>query len=60
MKKFHVFIPELHYVKIEVKAETEKEAVEKAQIEYGNKDALELEYSHTDNDTQNWKIEEIV
>lgn len=59
MRKFTVSIPETHYMNIIVEAESEEKAKEKADNEMAGGFVGDLEYSHTDNDMANWKVEEI-
>jgi hypothetical protein len=57
--RYRVYVPEVHYQVVEVVANNEAEAFEAAQDAIAESDSLELEYSHTIDDMDSWKIEEI-
>lgn len=57
--RYRVYVPEVHYQVVEVEAESETDAFEKAQDAIAESDSLELEYSHTIDDMGAWKIEEM-
>lgn len=57
--RYRVYVPEVHYQVVEVEAESETNAFEKAQDAIAESDSLELEYSHTIDDMDAWKIEEM-
>ena len=61
MKKYKVYVPELHYLEVEVNAENEREAIEKANDFIAEEDISNcpLEYSHTIDEMDEWKTEEI-
>lgn len=57
--RYKVYVPELHYQVVQVEASSEQEAFEKAQDALEEGDSLELEYSHTIEDMDQWKVEEV-
>lgn len=57
--RYKVYVPELHYQVVSVEAANESDAIEKALDAIAEQDSLELEYSHTINDLDQWKVEEL-
>ena len=55
--KYEIQIPEVHYSIWQVDAKTEAEAIELA-LE-GEADEITLEYSHTDTDSNNFRVREM-
>ena len=58
MKKFSIKIPEIHITKIELFAESQEQALEKAQSIYNQEHDLVSFYDHT-KDPNEWEIQEI-
>ncbi|MCI0527023.1 MAG: hypothetical protein L0Y56_06185 [Nitrospira sp.] len=57
--RYRVYVPEVHYLVVEVEADDEGEAFEKAQDTIAKSASLELEYSHTIDDMGQWQIERV-
>ena len=55
--KYEVEIPEVHYAIWTIEADTKEEAIEIAL--QGEGDEMEMRYSHTDEDSNNYIVKEI-
>jgi hypothetical protein len=54
-KTFVVFVPEVHYSVMYVEAKSKEEAI--AKVQDGDGEMRELEYSHTIEDLELWKVQ---
>ena len=57
MGKYEVTIPEVHYATWTIIADSEEEAIELVLL--GEGDAMELSYSHTDTDSNNYGVKKL-
>ena len=61
MKKYYVFVPEVHYRRFAVEADSVNAAMEAAQdkMSVGPDDGVDLEFSHVIDDMDKWMYEEL-